>query len=196
MITKKAGEDMLNNEQFEEKTISRKEIYSGKIIDVAVDEVRLPDGGTSKRELVFHPGGVGIIAFDEQDRLLLVKQFRKPLEKVILEIPAGKIDPGEGKNPEMTAARELEEETGYRAKSLSHLTSMYLSPGFANEVLHIYHAQGVEKVENPLAQDEDEVLELYHLTLEEAQQAMKDQLICDAKTIYAIQYWELLTKGK
>lgn len=73
---------------------------------------------------------------------------------------------------------------------------MYLSPGFANEVLHIYHAQGVEKVENPLAQDEDEVLELYHLTLEEAQQAMKDQLICDAKTIYAIQYWELLTKGK
>lgn len=118
---------MLNNEQFEEKTISRKEIYSGKIIDVAVDEVRLPDGGTSKRELVFHPGGVGIIAFDEQDRLLLVKQFRKPLEKVILEIPAGKIDPGEGQNPEMTAARELEEETGYRAKSLSHLTSMYLS---------------------------------------------------------------------
>ena len=96
----------------------------------------------------------------------------------------------------MTAARELEEETYYRAKSLSHLTSMYLSPGFANEVLHIYHAQGVEKVENPLAQDEDEVLELYHLTLEEAQQAMKDQLICDAKTIYAIQYWELLTKGK
>ena len=96
----------------------------------------------------------------------------------------------------MTAARELEEETGYRAKSLSQLTSMYLSPGFANEVLHIYHAQGVEKVENPLAQDEDEVLELYHLTLEEAQQAMKDQLICDAKTIYAIQYWELLTKGK
>ncbi len=84
---------MLNNEQFEEKTISRKEIYSGKIIDVAVDEVRLPDGGTSKRELVFHPGGVGIIAFDEHDRLLLVKQFRKPLEKVILEIPAGKIDP-------------------------------------------------------------------------------------------------------
>ena len=115
---------------------------------------------------------------------------------MILEIPAGKIDPGEGQNPEMTAARELEEETGYRAKSLSHLTSMYLSPGFANEVLHIYHAQGVEKVENPLAQDEDEVLELYHLTLEEAQQAMKDQLICDAKTIYAIQYWELLTKGK
>ena len=112
---------MLNNKQFEEKTISRKEIYSGKIIDVAVDEVRLPDGGTSKMELVFHPGGVGIIAFDEHDRLLLVKQFRKPLEKVILEIPAGKIDPGEGKNPEMTAARELEEETGYRAKSLSIL---------------------------------------------------------------------------
>ncbi|MEQ6207291.1 NUDIX hydrolase [Enterococcus mundtii] len=187
---------MLEYEQFEEKTIQRKEIYHGAIIDVAVDDVRLPDGNIGKRELVFHPGGVGIIAFDEKDRLLLVKQFRKPLEKVILEIPAGKIDPGEKQAPEITAARELEEETGYRAERLDHLTSMYLSPGFANEFLRIYHAVNIEKVEQPLAQDEDEVLELYALTLAEAKQAMSDQVICDAKTIYAIQYWESMNKGK
>ena len=187
---------MLGYEDFEEKTIARKEIFKGNIIDVYLDDVALPQGGTSQRELVFHPGGVGILAITPDNKIVLVKQFRKPLEKVILEIPAGKIEQGEGHTPLQTGMRELEEETGYRSKSLSHLTSMYLSPGFANEVLHIYHAQGVEKVENPLAQDEDEVLELYHLTLEEAQQAMKDQLICDAKTIYAIQYWELLTKGK
>lgn len=187
---------MLEYEQFEEKTIKRKEIYHGAIIDVALDDVQLPDGNHAKRELVFHPGGVGIIAFDEQDRLLLVKQFRKPLEKVILEIPAGKIDPGESQTPERTAARELEEETGYRAEKLQHLTSMYLSPGFANEIMHIYHATHLKQVADPLAQDEDEVLELYALTFEEAKQAIVDQLICDAKTIYAIQYWELLIKGK
>ena len=187
---------MLKFEQFEEKTINRKEIYHGAIIDVALDDVRLPDGKTAKRELVFHPGGVGIIAFDTADRLLLVKQFRKPLEKVILEIPAGKIDPGEGQEPERTAARELEEETGYRPGKLTHLTSMYLSPGFANELLHIYHATDLEKIAQPLAQDEDEVLELYALTLEEAKQVMVDQVICDAKTIYTVQYWELLMKGR
>lgn len=187
---------MLEYEQFEEKTIERKEIYHGAIIDVAVDDVRLPDGKLAKRELVFHPGGVGIIAFDDQNRLLLVKQFRKPLEKVILEIPAGKIDPEESQTPERTAARELEEETGYRAGKLKHVSSMYLSPGFANEIMHIYHAIDLQKVENPLAQDEDEVLELYALTFAEAKQAIDDQLICDAKTMYEIQYWELLIKGK
>ena len=115
---------------------------------------------------------------------------------MILEIPAGKIDPEESQTPERTAARELEEETGYRAGKLKHVSSMYLSPGFANEIMHIYHAIDLQKVENPLAQDEDEVLELYALTFAEAKQAIDDHLICDAKTMYAIQYWELLIKGK
>lgn len=183
---------MISFEGFEEKTISRKEIFKGKIIDVFVDDVQLPGGGVSKRELVFHPGGVGIIAITPENKMLFVKQFRKPLEKVILEIPAGKIDPGEGQTPAITGARELEEETGYRAESMEHIHSMYLSPGFANEILHIYHAKQLTKVENPLPQDEDEVLELYELTLEEAKAAIESQLICDAKTIFAIHYWELL----
>ncbi|MFV0557326.1 MAG: NUDIX hydrolase [Enterococcus sp.] len=181
---------MLSFEEFEEKTIQRQEIFQGKIIEVVVDDVRLPDGNMGKRELVFHPGGVGVVAIHEE-KLLLVKQFRKPLEKVILEIPAGKIDPGEGLHPEETGYRELEEETGFQASELVHLTSMYVSPGFLDELLHIYLAKDLKKVENPKAQDEDEVLELYALTLAEAKQALAEGLICDAKTIYAIQYWEL-----
>lgn len=183
---------MLTYKDFEEKTIVRNEIFHGKIIDVVVDDVALPNGGTSKRELVFHPGGVAVIAVKEENKMIFVRQFRKPLEKVILEIPAGKIDPGEGAQPELTGARELEEETGYRVSTLEHVHSMYLSPGFANEVLHLFHAKQLQKVENPLPQDEDEVLEVYELTMKEAKAAIADGTICDAKTIFAIQFWELL----
>lgn len=181
---------MLSFEDFEEKTIKRTEIFNGKIIDVAVDEVQLPNGETAKRELVFHPGGVGIIAIIDE-KMLFVKQFRKPLERVILEIPAGKIDPGEGAHPEETGRRELEEETGYRAEKMVPVAAMYVSPGFADELLHLYHAQGLTKIANPLPQDEDEVLELYFLTFEEAKQAIAEEQICDAKTLFAVQYWEL-----
>ncbi|EOT30641.1 ADP-ribose pyrophosphatase [Enterococcus saccharolyticus subsp. saccharolyticus ATCC 43076] len=190
--SRKNGGTMLRYEDFEEKTITRKEIFHGKIIDVALDEVRLPDGQTAQRELVFHPGGVGVLALTDENKIVLVKQFRKPLEQVIFEIPAGKIDPGEGRHPEETGARELEEETGYRAESMEHLASMYLSPGFANELLHVYYAKNIKKVDNPLAQDDDEVLEVYEWTLAEAKQAIQEKTICDAKTIFAIQYWELL----
>ncbi len=185
---------MLSFADFEEKTIKRTELFHGKIIDVFLDDVRLPSGGTAKRELVFHPGGVGIIAITAENKMLFVKQFRKPLEKVILEIPAGKIDPGEGSHPAVTGTRELEEETGFAAKEMKHVGSMYLSPGFSNEMLHLYQTIGLTKVENPRAQDEDEVLELYALTLAQAQKAVKDGIICDAKTMYAIAYWELLQK--
>lgn len=183
---------MLRYEDFEEKTITRQEIFKGKIIDVYLDEVALPKGGTGKRELVFHNGGVGLLAVTPEEKIVLVKQFRKPLEKVVLEIPAGKIEINEGHSPEETGARELEEETAYRAESLEHLTSMYLSPGFSNEMLHVYHAKNLVKVDNPLPQDEDEVLEIFELTLAEAKEKIASQEICDAKTIYAIQYWELL----
>ncbi|MDT2757272.1 NUDIX hydrolase [Enterococcus asini] len=188
---------MLSFENFEEKTIKREMLFQGKIIEVALDEVALPNGGVAKRELVFHPGGVGIVAITPEDKMLFVRQFRKPLERVILEIPAGKIDPGEGDRPEVTGARELEEETGYRPEKMTHLDSMYLSPGFANEMLHLYLAEGLVKVENPKPMDEDEVIEVYELTLEEAQEALAKGEICDAKTIYALQYWQLaLKKGR
>lgn len=188
---------MLSFEDFEEKTIKRQELFHGKIIDVVLDDVALPMGGTAQRELVFHHGGVGILAITPENKLLLVRQFRKPLEQVSLEIPAGKIDPGEGQHPEVTGARELEEETGYRPGELVHVASMYLSPGFSNEMLHIYQALDMVKVENPRAMDEDEVIEVLQLTLDEAKAAVATGEICDAKTLYAIQYWELaIAKGR
>lgn len=181
----------MNFEEFEEKTLSRKEIFKGQMIEVVLDEVRLPNGGTSTRELVFHPGAVAVIPITADNKLIMVKQFRKPMEKVLLEIPAGKIDPGEHDHPKETAERELEEETGYRANQLTFVTSMYVSPGFANELLHIYYAEDLEKVPNPRPQDDDEVIELYTLTLDEAKAEIATGLICDAKTIFAVQYWEL-----
>lgn len=188
---------MLSFEDFEEKTLKRQELFHGKIIDVVLDDVALPMGGTAQRELVFHHGGVGILAITPENKLLLVRQFRKPLEQVSLEIPAGKIDPGEGQHPEVTGSRELEEETGYRPGELVHVASMYLSPGFSNEMLHIYQALDMVKVENPRAMDEDEVIEVLQLTLDEAKAAVATGEICDAKTLYAIQYWELaLAKGR
>lgn len=188
---------MLSFEAFEEKTVKRETLFSGKIIEVALDEVALPQGGIATRELVFHPGGVGIVAITPEEKMLFVRQFRKPLERVILEIPAGKIDPGEGSHPEITGARELEEETGYRPQKMTKLASMYLSPGFANEMLHLYLAEGLEKVENPRAMDEDEVIEVYELTLDEALERLQTGEICDAKTIYALQYWQLaIAKGR
>lgn len=183
---------MLEYKDFEEKTLKRKELFKGKIIEVYLDDVALPMGGTAKRELVFHHGGVGIIPITKDNKIIMVKQFRKPLEKVVLEIPAGKIDPGEGQHPEKTALRELEEETGYRTEELTYINDMYLSPGFSNEKLYIYAATDLVKVENPRPQDDDEVLELYELTLEEAKQAIQEGSICDAKTIFAVNYWELL----
>lgn len=182
---------MMEFKDFEEKTLSRKELFKGNIIEVVLDEVQLPDGSVGQRELVFHPGAVAVIPITNDNKMIMVKQFRKPMEKVILEIPAGKIDPGEQDNPRATAKRELEEEAGYKANKLIHVHSMYLSPGFANEIVHLYYAENLEKIDNPLPQDEDEVLELYTLTLEEAKQEIANGLICDAKTIFAIQYWEL-----
>ncbi|EGO8168733.1 NUDIX hydrolase [Enterococcus faecalis] len=182
---------MLNYEDFEEKTLQRREIFKGKIIDVFLDDVALPTGGTAKRKLVFHSGAVAMIPLTAEGKIVLVKQFRKPLEQVILEIPAGKIDPGEENQLETTAMRELEEETGYRAGQLTYINSMYLSPGFANEKLALYLATDLQKVENPRPQDEDEILELYELTIAEAKAEVAKGTICDAKTLFAIQYWEL-----
>ncbi|MHC5229971.1 NUDIX hydrolase [Enterococcus sp. LJL99] len=188
----------MNDEAFEEKTISREAIYKGKIIEVVVDEVELPNGKMGKRELVFHPGAVAMIPITKDNKILLVKQFRKPLEKIILEIPAGKLESGEQDQLLEAAKRELEEETGFRPEKIACVQSMYLSPGFANECLHVFYAEGLEKVEHPRPQDEDEVLELYELTLDEAKEKIISGQICDAKTVFAIMYWELkqLKKNK
>lgn len=175
---------------FEEKTLSSKTIYNGNLIDFVVENVQLPNGETSTRELIKHPGAVAIMAFTADDKMIFVKQYRKAIEQVLLEIPAGKIDPTD-ESPLETGKRELEEETGYHAESFEFETSFYTSPGFANELIYIYSASGLTKVEEPLAQDEDELIELVYLTFDEAWAAYEKHLIYDAKTVYALIDWKL-----
>ncbi|GGA60754.1 NUDIX domain-containing protein [Ornithinibacillus halotolerans] len=175
--------------KFEEKTIKTTQIFDGKVVRLQVDDVQLPNGNTSKRELIKHPGAVAIIPITKDNKIVLVEQYRKPLEKSIIEIPAGKLEPGE--DPEKTAVRELEEETGYTTKSISKVTSFYTSPGFADELMHIYLTDDLEKLENPPALDEDEFVEILEVTLEEAKQLVREQRIHDAKTNYAILYLEM-----
>lgn len=174
--------------KFEEKTIRTEQIFKGKVIQVQVDDVELPDGKQSKREIVKHPGAVAIIPVTKNKKIIFVEQYRKPLEKSIIEIPAGKLEKGE--KPETTALRELEEETGYTARpeSLVFVDSFYTSPGFADEIMHIYMADELIPVENPAQSDDDEFLDLMELTLDEALQLMKEQRIHDAKTNYAVLY--------
>jgi ADP-ribose pyrophosphatase len=173
----------------EEKTLHSEEIFSGKVISLYLQDVELPNGKQSKREIIKHPGAVAILAITDDKKVVMVEQYRKALERTIVEIPAGKLEKGE--EPELCARRELEEETGYECESLELLTSFYTSPGFADEIVHVYVAKGLTKKENAAALDEDEFVNLEELTFEEAVQYVKEQKIYDAKTIFAVQYLQL-----
>ncbi|MGR4071240.1 NUDIX hydrolase [Streptococcus parasuis] len=179
---------------FEEKTIERTEIFKGHIFDVVVDDVQLPDGTMSKRELIFHRGAVCIVAVTPEGKMILVKQYRKAIERAIYEIPAGKLELGEEDTLEDAALRELEEETGYTSDKLTLLADFYSAIGFCNERIRLYLADNLIKVENPRPMDEDEVIELHEVTLEEALNLVATGDICDAKTIMAIQYLQLMRK--
>jgi ADP-ribose pyrophosphatase len=172
-----------------EKTIKSEEIFSGKIISLHLQDVELPNGKHSKREIIKHPGAVAVIAVTDENKVVMVEQYRKALERTIVEIPAGKLEKGE--EPEICARRELEEETGYECSSLELLTSFYTSPGFADEIVHVYVAKGVTKKEDAAGLDEDEFVNLEELTLEEALKYVTEQKIFDAKTIFAVQYLQL-----
>jgi ADP-ribose pyrophosphatase len=172
-----------------EKTISQKEIFSGRVIDVVLEEVELPNGKTSTREIVKHPGAVAVIAMTDDNKIVMVRQYRKALERTLVEIPAGKLEKGE--EPLVTAKRELEEETGYVCNSMKHLISFYTSPGFADEIVHLYLAENIKKKENAASLDEDEFVDVLELTLEEALQYLEEKQIYDAKTAYALQYLQL-----
>lgn len=171
-----------------EKTLHTETIYEGRIINVRVEDVELPNGKKSKRELIDHPGAVAVIAITPDNKILAVRQYRKALKKAIVEIPAGKLEPGE--KPEVTAIRELEEETGYTCESLDKIISFYTSPGFANELVHLYVAKGLEK-KGEQAADEDEFLDVLHLSLEEMEEMLETEEIHDAKTAYALMYLKM-----
>ena len=167
---------------FEEKTISSKEIFRGKIVTLKVDQVAMPDGTLADRELVGHPGGVGVVALTENQEIILVRQYRKPIEKAILEIPAGKLDPGE--DHRVCGIRELEEETGFLAKHFEYLGFIYPSPGFTDEVTHIYLA--TELYQGTVHPDPDEYLDVIKMPFSEAVERMMQNEIADAKTVAGI----------
>ena len=177
--------------EFEEKTVKRTEIYQGPIFKVVQDQVELPEGkGQAQRDLIFHNGAVAVIAITPENKMILVKQYRKAIEATSYEIPAGKLEVGENADPHAAALRELEEETGYTGQ-LELVYDFYSAIGFCNEKIKLYKASQLTKVENPRPQDEDETLQLFEVSLEEANQLLQNGDICDAKTIMALQYWEM-----
>ncbi len=158
-------------------------IYSGRVITLNVDTVRLPNGLTVDLETIRHPGAAAVVPMKEDGTVVLIKQFRHAAGGFIYEIPAGKLDPGE--DPLHCAARELEEEVGYRASSFQLLSSIFTAPGFADEVIHVYKATGLTKGRQHL--DRDEVLEVIEMPLEHAIRQIQDGTIRDGKTIVGLQ---------
>lgn len=166
---------------FGEKTLEKKLIYSGRVINLRCDEVLLPNGKHGKREVVEHRGGACVLCIME-GKAVLVRQFRYPYGEELLELPAGKLNPGE--DPELAARRELEEETGLVAKKLRHLFTLYPSPGYTDEKIYVYKAEEVEKGRQCL--DEDEFLNVVYMPLGELYEKIGRGEICDSKTLAAL----------
>lgn len=164
-----------------EKMLESREVYRGRILRVREDKVLLPNGKTGTREVVEHPGGVGILALDG-DEVLLVKQFRYAFSRVLTEIPAGKREKGE--EPFVTAQRELKEEIGAEAAEWTELGALIASPGCYGETLYLYLAYGLTFGETHL--DEDEFLEVVRVPFDEAAAMCMDGRLTDAKTVAAI----------
>jgi ADP-ribose pyrophosphatase len=167
--------------EFKETTLKTEYLYKGKIIDLKIEDVILPDGKKAKREIISHPGGSSVIC-EKDGKILLVKQFRAPYKEVVLEIPAGKLNPGE--NPEETAIRELEEEGGIKAKSVTLLFKFYPSPGYTDEIIYVYKAEDFIETKQNL--DEDEFLSSAWYTKEELKNMIENGEIKDGKTLIAL----------
>lgn len=163
-------------------------IYNGKVVTLNVDTVTLPNGVTVDLEMVRHPGASAMVPLKDDGTVVLIRQFRHAAGGFIYEIPAGKLSPGEA--PLACAARELEEEIGYRAGSFELLSSIFTAPGFTDEVIHVYKATGLTKGRQQL--DRDEVLEIVELPLNEAIGMIQSGAIRDAKTIVGLQAVYLL----
>lgn len=164
---------------FEEKTLDSKVVYEGKVVTVIRDDVEVADGHKSFREVVLHSGGVVVAALKDNNTILLIKQYRYPLKKVNLELPAGKLEIGE--NPDEACKRELEEETGYQAKQWQSLGFINTTPGICTEKLYLYLAKDLEFVgEHP---DEGEILKCEEYNLSEVFKMINSGEINDAKTI-------------
>jgi ADP-ribose pyrophosphatase len=151
--------------ELRERLIASEPVFQGRLISVRVDEVELPDGRRTRREVVDHPGAVAIVPLLPDGRVVMVRQYRHAVGQVLCELPAGTLDPGE--SPEDCARRELAEETAYQASDLRLLLSIHLSPGYSSEIIHIFLATGLEPTA-AAAPDEDERLSIMLLPMDEA----------------------------
>lgn len=165
-----------------EKFIKSEVVFEGNLLTVRRDTVELPNGKHATRELIQHPGAVAVVPIRNDGKILLVRQFRYPVDQLTLEIPAGKLDSGEA--PEACAKRELEEETGYKAKKLRLLSSILTTPGFTNEVIHLYLAEDLVLAEQ--CPDEDEFIDVEVFTKEEIRKMIENGTICDAKSLLGL----------
>lgn len=177
---------------YEEKTVSEERKYSGNIINVNRATVILPNGKQATRDIVRHPGASVVLPITDSGELLLVRQYRKPCEMISLELPAGKLD--EGESPETCAARELREETGYVAGNLQKVLNIHSTPGFSDELLHMYVA--TQLTEGFSCPDEDEFISCRKYTIGECIQMVQNGQITDAKTIIGIYLADRITKGE
>lgn len=165
-----------------EKSVSSNTLFTGNIITLKKEMVTLPNGKQASREIVGHPGGVGIVAVDDNRQVLMVRQYRRPFDELVLEIPAGKLNYGEA--PRACGIRELEEETGAKAASFEYLGKHYPSPGFCQEIIHIYLATGLTM--GDVHPDEDEFLEIEKYPLAELVDMVLENKIYDTKTVIGI----------
>lgn len=165
----------------QERKLSSEMKFDGKLIKVTYDVAEV-NGKEAWREVVHHPGASAVVAIDEDNRIIMEKQFRYALNDYLLEIPAGKLDAGE--DPLVCAKRELEEETGIVASEWISLGTIATSPGFCNEVIHLYVAKGLSKGE--IHWDEDEYVEVERYTFDELLQRIKEEKIKDSKSLSAV----------
>lgn len=165
-----------------EHQISRATIYEGRVVRLYVDDVRMPDGKTARREIVRHPGAVAIVPFDKDGNIVLVRQYRYAAGRALLEIPAGTLDAAE--LPDVCAIRELQEETGYRPGKLERIGGIFVAPGYTTEYIHLYIA--TDLTESRLDMDDDERIEVIRLPMSEVVARIRSGEIADGKTISAV----------
>lgn len=173
----------------EEKTIKKETVYKGKILNVEVHDVELPDGTMSKREILKHNGAVAVLAVTSEKEVLLVEQYRKAAEQTTLEIPAGKLDLGE--NPLECAVRELKEETGYSVakESFSKIYDTHVAIGYSSELISIYFVDNVDSSSfGELDLDDDEFLNVKRYSLDKVYAMLDKNIITDSKTIIALEW--------
>ena len=167
-----------------EKTLKKSTVYEGDFLIYEKIQVELPDGNTANRDVIRHPGAVAVIAITEDNKMLFVEQYRKALDKITLEIPAGKIDKGE--SPEKSVVRELEEETGFKSDNIKFLGKIVTAPGFCDEYIHIYLAKDLKT--GIKEGDEDEFINVKEFSMEEIKKMILSGEIYDSKTLSALLY--------